>query len=58
MSKVIKKPAPQPPRDYRKELWVGVCIAVARAESAKGAAVPGQWANTALKQFDEAFKEQ
>jgi hypothetical protein len=49
--------AVQQQRDYRKELWIGVAVAVARAENARSKAVPGQWANEALAEFDKQFKE-
>lgn len=45
------------PRDYRKELWTQVCIAVARAEAAKDPCAPGRWADRALEAFDKTFKE-
>lgn len=41
--------------DHRKELWVGVAIAVARAESAREADRPGKWADVALAAFDKTF---
>jgi hypothetical protein len=43
-------------RDYRKELWVGVAIAVARAENTRDSDKPAKWANNALAEFDKAFK--
>jgi hypothetical protein len=49
--------AVQQRRDYRKELWIGVAVAVARAENARSKTVPAQWANEALAEFDRQFKE-
>jgi hypothetical protein len=39
----------------RKELWIGIAVAVARSENAREATVPTSWATTALKTFDEVF---
>lgn len=44
-------------RDYRKELWISIATAVARAESAKDKTVPGAWADAALKMYDSTFRE-
>lgn len=61
MSKIINREKDQKisvtteSRDYRKELWVGIAIAVARAENCKSASVPSIWANVALANFDNVF---
>jgi hypothetical protein len=39
----------------RKELWIGIAVAVARAENARSSTVPASWANEALKEFDKKF---
>lgn len=39
----------------RKQLWVNVATAVARAENAKSASAPANWANRALDEFDKRF---
>lgn len=39
----------------RKELWISVSTAVARAENARSSIAPVNWANEALKGFDKAF---
>ena len=39
----------------RKELWIGVAVAVARAENARSNSAPAHWANESLKAFDKAF---
>lgn len=39
----------------RKQLWVNVASAVARAEAAKSASSPASWANRALDEFDKRF---
>lgn len=53
---LARRTAPEP-RDYRKELWTQVCIAVARTEAAKDPCAPGRWADRALEAFDKTFKE-
>ncbi len=63
MGKVINRKTDQSvalvhePRDYRKELWVQIAVAVARAESCKSATAPATWANQVLAEFDKKFKE-
>lgn len=47
--------ASEPQRDYRKELWIGVAIAVARSDSTTSEFSPGNFANTALAKFDAQF---
>jgi hypothetical protein len=44
-------------RDYRKELWIEVCVAVARAENSRDGTVPAAWADASLKRFDQRFPE-
>jgi len=39
----------------RKELWIGVATAVARAEGARSRSAPGGWADEVLKDFDKKF---
>jgi hypothetical protein len=46
-----------PVRDYRKELWVGVAIAVAGCGNTKNDRSPGEWADTTLAYFDKTFGE-
>jgi hypothetical protein len=41
----------------RKELWVSVATAVARAENCTDAEKPARWADTALLAFDQRFKQ-
>lgn len=61
MSKIINREKDQKlsvttePRDYRKELWVGVAIAVARAESSRNVVVVSNWADAVLAGFDKTF---
>ena len=45
----------EPQRDYRKELWVGVAIAVARSDSTTSKYASGDFADTALAKFDAQF---
>jgi hypothetical protein len=45
------------PRDYRKELWVQIAVAVARAENCRDKRIPAAWADQALADFDKTFKE-
>ncbi len=55
-NRVGQSPTPKlQPRDYRKELWVKVVIAVARAENTKDNTAPGRWANQALSDYDKQF---
>jgi hypothetical protein len=44
------------PRDYRKELWIQVAVAVARAENTIGRDIAGKYADAALADFDRTFK--
>lgn len=39
----------------RRQLWIGIAIAVAGAESAIGTEVPQRWADTALRAYDQRF---
>jgi hypothetical protein len=45
-------------RDYRKELWIGVAVAVARSEAARSSDTPAAWANKALSAYNLTFKEE
>lgn len=45
----------EPQRDYRKELWADVAIAVARSDSATSKYAPGDFADTTLAKFDAQF---
>ena len=45
----------QPQRDYRKELWADVAIAVARSDSTTSKYAPGDFADTTLAKFDAQF---
>ena len=45
----------KPQRDYRKELWADVAIAVARSDSATSKYAPGDFADTTLAKFDAQF---
>lgn len=48
-----------PVRDYRKELWIGVAVAVVGAKVSVGAGESAEsWANSALEAFDKAFPVQ
>lgn len=48
-----------PGRDYRKELWIGVAIAVAGGQAANGVSASAEsWAVSALEAFDKAFPAQ
>lgn len=42
-------------RDYRKELWIKVAVAMARAENTRDNTAPGRWANQALSDYDKQF---
>lgn len=55
LSEAPTPPAPVAPRDYRKELWVDVCTAVAGAESGTDRIAPPRWADVALAEFDKRF---
>ena len=44
--------------DRRRQLWIGVAVAVARAESAKDPKSVVSWANVALAGFDANFKQE
>jgi hypothetical protein len=41
----------------RKELWISIATAVARAEVASSRSAPASWANETLKEFDKAFPQ-
>lgn len=45
----------EPQRDYRKELWMGVAIAVARSDNATKPESPTRWADQVLADFDKRF---
>lgn len=47
--------ADQPPRDYRKELWIGVAERVAGSDATTNMAAPAKWANETLAAFDKTF---
>lgn len=54
--RVGQPPTPKSePRDYRKELWIGVAIAVAAAENAIEKSAPAAWADVALDRYDDLF---
>ena len=46
----------QQPRDYRKELWMGVAVVVAGAVTSPDKVTPVVWADFVLAAFDERFK--
>ena len=48
---------PPPTRDYRKELWVGVAIAIASSANAVNSSSMISWADRAVAEFDRRFKE-
>lgn len=43
------------PRDYRRELWLGVAIGLAAAFNSSNPESPGKWADTVLKAYDKTF---
>lgn len=45
----------EPQRDYRKELWMDVAIAVARSDNATKPESPTRWADQVLADFDKRF---
>lgn len=49
--------AVEPQRDCRKELWMGVAIAVARSDNATKLESPTRWADQVLADFDKRFGE-
>lgn len=42
--------------DRRRQLWIGVAIAVARSDMPMDSDTPVRYANTALDAFDKRFK--
>ena len=41
--------------DYRKQLWIGVAIAVSGASNSTNMSSPAMWANEVLKEYDRRF---
>jgi hypothetical protein len=44
--------------DYRKELWIGVCVSVNGTFNCTDHATAAKYANSALAEFDKVFKPQ
>lgn len=45
------------PRDYRKELWIKVVVAVASASNATRPSSMHEWADKALAEYDKRFPQ-